>query len=286
VKGFLKQKTASKSRAALGPFVQSNVTLARTAVEMVTHKDDAAIGGMIRGDRPMCPMIGAELDLLAEIVKPGDSYLDIGANIGITSIPLVKSKPGLLCCCFEPDDVNYSVLTINTVINGVAGHMACLNVALGATHEYIRIYKSPNNFGDHRSHAPRGGYLDEASFTTSKHLVWKDTPARALQAVGMKRIDVVKIDTQGADAEILAGLVPLLRPGSLVLFELSPYHLATNGTTAAELDDLFRQFGGVQKINDLTHRERLENVEVPSLVDYFASHADSYSGHIDVMLTR
>jgi FkbM family methyltransferase len=269
----------------MGPFIRSRVTLARARVDMVTHVNDAVIGGMVRGDRPMCPMIGAELDLLAEIVKPGDCYLDVGANIGITSVPLVKSKPGLVCCCVEPDDVNYALLTINSVINGVAGGMTCLNVALGTTPEYIRIYKSPNNFGDHRSHAPRGGYLNEAMFTTSKHLAWKDTPASAVRAVGMQRIDVAKIDTQGADAEILAGLIPLLRPGAVVLFELSPYHLATNGTTSDELRDLLTQFGRVQKINDLTHRERLEGAEVSELVEYFASHAEAYSGHIDIMLT-
>ena len=251
---FLKQKPPARSRAAFGPFVPSHVTLAKSPVVMVTHQDDTAIGGMIRGDRPMCPMIGAELDLLAEIVKPGACYVDIGANIGITSVPLVKSKPGLTCFCFEPDNVNYSLLTINSVINGVAGGMTCLNVALGRTPEYIRIYKSPNNFGDHRSHAPRGGYLNESAFARSQQPVWKDTPVRALEAAGVKGIDVAKIDTQGADAEILAGLIPLLHRGSIVLFELSPYHLATNGTTAEELTDLFGQFGQIQKINDLTNR--------------------------------
>jgi len=58
-------------------------------------------------------------------ISRGDLFLDIGANIGTTSIYVSKNiNPHLDILAFEPDDLNYKLLTANSIINSCEGFKA------------------------------------------------------------------------------------------------------------------------------------------------------------------
>lgn len=58
-------------------------------------------------------------------ISRGDLFLDIGANIGTTSIYVSKNiNPHLDILAFEPDDLNYKLLITNSIINSCEGFKA------------------------------------------------------------------------------------------------------------------------------------------------------------------
>src|SRR5690606_8037826 len=60
--------------------------------------------------------------------------------------------------------------------------------------------------------------------------------------------DLVKIDTQGADFEILEACLPFLSRNSIVVSEYSPYHLHRNGTSKGDVARLALLFNQIEII--------------------------------------
>jgi FkbM family methyltransferase len=73
-----------------------------------------------------------------------------------------------------------------------------------------------------------------------------DVPARALDAAldeaGINRVDVLKMDIEGAEAPALAGLERRLHEGRVrrILLELHPQHLRDQGSSVDEVVDRLR----------------------------------------------
>src|SRR4051794_15687447 len=58
----------------------------------------------------------------------GGTFYDLGANIGLLSVPMSK-RPNMRVVAFEPDAQNYSLLCANVAANGAS--VETLNVAVG-----------------------------------------------------------------------------------------------------------------------------------------------------------
>ena len=67
--------------------------------------------------------------VLGELVWPGDTFVDVGANIGFFSLLLSAQKPSLRVVAFEPNPKNYELLTKNAASNGFR-HLVCEPLAL------------------------------------------------------------------------------------------------------------------------------------------------------------
>jgi len=135
--------------------------------------------------------------------------LDIGANIGIASLYFAASFPGATIHAFEPDPGNCELLAAN------AKAMPRIRVhrfALGAEDGELELFDSDDksNLGGFSSH---GLGVDQQRS--------KKVPVRhaghALAAAGIERADVIKIDTEGAEWEILTALDRALLGGVRVI---------------------------------------------------------------------
>jgi hypothetical protein len=62
----------------------------------------------------------------------GGTYLDIGANIGLTVIPIAQN-PNVVCHAFEPEPSNFRYLCENVAVNCRAGNVMLHNLALYLT---------------------------------------------------------------------------------------------------------------------------------------------------------
>jgi FkbM family methyltransferase len=139
--------------------------------------------------------------------------LDIGANIGIAALYFAQQFPNAVVHAFEPDPGNCQVLGANAA--GVP-RIRMHPFALGAEDGELELYDSDDR-------ANQGGYsaygmgIDPAR---SKKVPLRHA-GRALAALGVERADVIKIDTEGAEWEILTALDPrLLRSARLIMGEL------------------------------------------------------------------
>lgn len=137
-------------------------------------------------------------------VKP-EVILDIGANIGITAIWMARMFPAATIYCFEPVAENFEILKKN--IEPYPNIEAC-QFGLGKSDCMLDIF--PNS--DSTNY---GGFsvfnLDEdannagTSQTAATQVRIRDTNA-VLKELHIERADIIKIDTEGAEYDILTTL--------------------------------------------------------------------------------
>jgi len=141
------------------------------------------------------------------------TIVDIGANIGITSVSLTKQFPKAKIFAFEPIEDNFLLLKRNTqrYLN-----ITAFQVALGSKNEERDIFfsDSQDNFG--------GFSLFAAGSNTAirKRVLGKETAMFFLQ-LGISKLDIIKIDTEGSEFDILTSINPeMLKETSWIVGEL------------------------------------------------------------------
>jgi FkbM family methyltransferase len=180
--------------------------------------------------------------------------------------------------------LNFGLLALNLELNGV-GNVHAFPFALDDAAGMTDFFRSRTNFGDFRTAAPAD---NEAGFSVSKIRLPKVAAAdyirNALGDQAPKQLDLIKIDTQGAEFGVLRGCRPLIGPGTKLSMEFSPYHLARNGMA---LGDVEKAFGGATSIakivwngSHLVHAA----VGVAELVNYFASNSLPDSPCLDLVI--
>ena len=156
------------------------------------------------------------------------SFVDIGANIGTTSITAVAKQMVAGAICIEPLPDNQALLEQNAELNGVAGRVELLPFAASDREGEVLFERSADNWGDGRvrvNGAAAPGEFGEAERETF------DVPATTLDALQQKgeiapeETSLVWIDAQGHEAQILAGARTLLGSGLPVVTEFWPYGL-------------------------------------------------------------
>jgi len=151
--------------------------------------------------------------------------LDIGANIGLTSVTRVTAGDTDVVYAAEPAPDNYACLVRNVVENGLSGLVLPDRVAIS----------DEDGVGRLRLSGSIGGHVlaDAGEFEIPTRRL--DSWLAALE-VPVDRVRYVKIDTQGREWHVLAG-APQLRARAGLTWELefSPRHLRLAGRSAAEL---------------------------------------------------
>jgi len=155
----------------------------------------------------------------------GGTYLDIGANIGLTTIPIAQ-LPDVQCIAFEPAPENFRNLQANVRANCDPGKVRTLQLALFEREGELDFELSNYNLGDNRVRVGEAK-LAEAEKT---HVIRVPAmPLDALDLVGPGRALGVKIDTQGAEPFIIAGGRKTLSRAQLLVLEWCPYMIARMG---------------------------------------------------------
>jgi FkbM family methyltransferase len=125
--------------------------------------------------------------------------LDVGANIGIASVYFSSLFPNATIHAFEPEPGNCEVLKVNA--GAVGGRIHVHGFALGAGDGELELFDSDDaaNFGGFSSHT-LGVNPQRSQTVPLRHA------GRALAALGIERCDLIKIDTEGAEWEILTAM--------------------------------------------------------------------------------
>lgn len=271
------------------PLEKTEININGVNMAIVTHKGDKVLGGMMRGEIPICNNFLAELEEIQKVLKPHDKILDAGANIGVVAIVLAKTRPDVTIYCFEPDSTNYSILNINIMMNDIK-NIRTFNYALGKTQEFINLYKNKTNFGDHRSCEINDSNKDIFDFEILESKVLKINPSEFFMNHYKDEIfegfDIVKIDTQGADFDILEACMPLLKKDTKIFIEYSPHHLRVNGTTKSDVLGLLNKFTDIKKINPIGLSPRAQSISLSELEKFYYDQCDKYDKYYDIILSR
>lgn len=162
----------------------------------------------------------AETQFLLENLSEGDTFIDVGANIGYFAI-LASSSVGSKgkVIAFEPDPRNFAILALNARING-ARNLQTVQAAVSDEAGEGELVLSDNNFGDHRLHE---GALDGRVVRVPTVML----DGEMLHAASGRVF--LKIDTQGWESRIVFGNRHLLGGVDYLLTEWSPRWVAQNG---------------------------------------------------------
>jgi FkbM family methyltransferase len=149
----------------------------------------------------------------------GGTYIDVGANIGLTTIPVARNRT-VRCHAVEADPMNYANLARNVALNCEYGNVAIYEAAAFSQEAELQFERSNFNFGDHRIRLGTGGKSEEeqSRVTITVHGRPLDTIIPAV--VGPL---AVKIDTQGAEPFVIAGGGNVLANCELLIMEFWPY---------------------------------------------------------------
>jgi FkbM family methyltransferase len=159
----------------------------------------------------------------------GQDLLDIGANIGTTSIPAVKEHKAAHVWAFEPAPDNVRLLRCNIHLNDLSERITVVPVALSDHDGEADLGLSKMGGGDHRvMTSNEEGYFGESSWDRIS------VPVRRLDemvdelGIDLSRVALAWLDTQGYEARILVGASGLTSSTVPVLTEYWPYGLRRN----------------------------------------------------------
>ncbi len=152
------------------------------------------------------------------------TYIDIGANIGLTTIPIARN-PLIRCITFEPEPGNFHYLQLNVATNVGSNRVEFHQMALLDHPGTVILAVADGNLGDHR--VTKTGIPGRRSV---------EVPAAPLDDFADRIVGplAVKIDTQGAEPAIVAGGGKVLARAGLLAMEFCPF--------------LMRQLGGDPEI--------------------------------------
>ena len=164
----------------------------QTVLFTVTNPNDAIQKSHLQGQF----YEGEELEIIAKYVMPGAVFCDIGANIGNHALFALKYLRISKAIVFEPNPAAIAVLLSNLTLNDVLDRCDTSRLGFGLSDTESSGFKmfvpKRNNLGGGRMVEAEGdGTLD----------VFRGDDALAGQTA-----DFIKIDVEGMEMKVLAGL--------------------------------------------------------------------------------
>ncbi|MEP6660956.1 MAG: FkbM family methyltransferase [Acidimicrobiales bacterium] len=210
--------------------------LTRTTYPITGSRDDfGVIGALQRTGGHYEPHV---LTALGRALRPDSVCLDIGANIGVVTVFLARHCPAGSVHAFEPSATTFSYLATNVAANRLTN---VITHQLGVYDRTTTLHLSV-----HPTH-PGGAFVSETDIREGTgETISVVALDEWLPAVGIDRVDVVKIDVEGAELRALRGAENLLRRHRPVLIvECNPLPLRRfQNATAADMIDLLHEIYG------------------------------------------
>jgi len=166
------------------------------------------------------------------------TFIDVGANIGTTTVPALLVHGFKRAVVLEPDPLNYKLLRLNAVLNGIDDQVTSFNIAASDDNGPALLDLAASNFGDHRlvlGPVKRRQSRGRAGMVKVERRTLDDLAASG--AFEAEDIGLLWIDTQGHEGRVLSGAGSLLERGVPTVFELVPAAYRDRPDEAALLID-------------------------------------------------
>jgi FkbM family methyltransferase len=135
-----------------------------------------------------------EVDLFRQLIRPGWTILEIGANLGAHTVFLAKATgPGGVVHAFEPQRVVFQILSANAALNALTNvytHHAAAGREAGTIQVPRLDYGQFQNFGS----LSLGGYSEGDR-----------VPVVTVDSLQLSACHMIKIDVEGMESDVIAG---------------------------------------------------------------------------------
>ena len=193
-----------------------------------------------------------ETALLIGLLKPGDTFVDVGANWGYFTL-LSSEKVGTSgrVISIEADPRNFALLERNVARNRLE-QVRCLHVAAGqqpGSLTMLGFHEAQSNkgvsyvVGNSASSEGNTGRIIQSGAVTIE--VPADTIDSLMAKEGVQRVDLLKMDIEGAEALALPGMKQGLANGLYrkIVLELHGNVLGEYGTDSHSLTRILHDAG-------------------------------------------
>jgi len=143
--------------------------------------------------------------------RPGWTCLDVGANIGATSLAWWRVCREVHVVALEPHPVTLGRLRTNLALNGAGSKVEVVASAVGRTEGELRLRVSPRG-----TMAMRPEMTGEPGEEIEVPVTTLD---RLYAQMGLDRVDLLKVDIEGFEVEALDGAETALRRTDRVVLE-------------------------------------------------------------------
>lgn len=137
--------------------------------------------------------------VIKKYVKDTDVVIEAGANIGSESLLLSRLAARGQVYCFEPNPYVFERLNINVAINELA-NVHTFDCALGESDKSITFNIFPRGYSNAGMSSK---YMENAD--TKKITVAQKTLDAFIAEQGIKKVDFIKMDIQGAEMDMING---------------------------------------------------------------------------------
>ncbi len=170
---------------------------------------------------------------LPALIRPGDTVIDIGANLGYYTVPMSRlAGPEGAVLAVEPVPVIYDVLRQNI---RRCGNVTAYNCALGAENRPVEMANdsvaAAGYFGTGRNYVADGGAAASAMRFEAQMRRGSELFAP------LQRIDLIKCDIEGYECVVLEEMLPLVRRHRPTLL------IESGGDNRRRLVETFRREG-------------------------------------------
>jgi FkbM family methyltransferase len=149
--------------------------------------------------------------------------VDLGANVGLTTLFLAQSFPEARYVCVEPNPANAAVLRRNVAWLGARAEV--IEAAVTDYSGQVAFTDSEPSYNGHIAGPGQTG-----------HMVRCCTLDEIVASRGLGRIDILKIDIEGAERDVLRSNPACLSNVGLIIIELhDDYSLSDFGKDLAPL---------------------------------------------------
>jgi FkbM family methyltransferase len=160
---------------------------------------------------------------LLSFIRPDSHVLDVGANIGFFTLVAARLADRGHVWSIEPDPMNVRLLRANVALNGLGDRVTVHHLAAGDADGELFF----SSLGDDRNLGAR--FTAKAESTLLNRLPAQApkpvrVPARALDGLlAGEKVDLIKVDVEGYEPAVFAGLRRLLTEQRPVVFtEFAP----------------------------------------------------------------
>lgn len=171
----------------------------------------------------------AETEIFLQLLRPGATMLDIGANVGYyTALAMRALGPRGKVVALEPDPESFRYLQ-QTVLANAGAHVTCINRAAGRSRGTGTLFTSSDNRGDNRMYAN--------SLANGSCQVAVSSIDEILAELKIPQANIVKMDVQGFEGQVLAGMRNTLAasPSLAMMMEFWPSGLTAAGDEPAAI---------------------------------------------------
>ena len=171
-----------------------------------------------------------EIELLKQIIKNGDTVLDLGANIGVYTLIFAKlvGKSGHVFA-FEPDPTNFEILSKNVKENKHE-NVTLVQKAVSEKNDKIKLFVSKRNHASHRIFDS-----EEKRNSIEVDVITLDTYFKKIK----NPINFIKMDVEGVEGATLLGASNIIKNSKdlVIMMEYFPKWIRKYGMNPEEILD-------------------------------------------------